>query len=172
MMDHREFEMIATSMPSVTIYSDGSYKPALGTGGYGSIAVCGGYVQFFYGGYYDVSNNAMELNGALAPIRCLTTPCNVLIVSDSQYLVNGINKWVSGWHANNWRKSDGGMVQNCELWQEMYQHMQVHLISARWRRGHTAGNFDNTIADQFACIGAYSEARQDIPMHLLDISRA
>ena len=172
MNEFREQNVIAASMPSVTIYSDGSFKPQLGTGGYGSIAVCGGFTQFFYGGFYDVSNNAMELGGALAPIRCLNRPCRVLVVSDSQYLVNGINKWVSTWHANKWRKSDGGPIQNLELWQEMYQYMQIHLISAQWRRGHTAGNFDNTIADQFACIGAYKEARRDIPPHLLDIARA
>lgn len=172
MTEQQEEGLIVSSMPYVTIYSDGSYKPQLGTGGYGSIAVCGNETRFFYGGYYDVSNNAMELMAALMAIRSLATHCRILIISDSKYLVNGINSWVSGWHANGWTKADGRPVQNKELWEEMWMHMQQHLIKAIWKRGHQDSNFDNTVCDQFACIGAYKEAKMNIPSHLLDIRRS
>lgn len=170
MTDAREFDLQASTMPSVTIYSDGSFKPELGTGGYGSIMTCNGYSQFFYGGFVGTSNNAMELSAVLSPMRVLDRPCRVTIISDSKYVVDGINGWMIKWHANNWRKSDGGPIKNEALWREMYYFSQHHLLQAVWVKGHS-GNFSNAVCDQFACIGAYNAAGAAIPPHLIDINR-
>lgn len=170
MTDAREYDLQCSVMPSVTIYSDGSFKPELGTGGYGSIMTCNGYSQFCYGGFVGTSNNAMELQGAIAALRMLDRPCRVTIVSDSRYLVDGINSWMIGWKANNWRKSDGGPIKNEALWREMYNFSQHHLLVGLWVKGHS-GNFSNAVCDQFACIGAYQVAGAAIPPHLIDINR-
>lgn len=170
MTDSQEFDLHCSAMPSVTIYSDGSFKPMIGTGGYGTIMLCNGYSRFFYGGFVGTSNNAMELLGALTAIRALDRPCRINIISDSKYVVDGINGWMVNWAANNWRKSDGGVVANCELWKEMYYFSQHHVIHATWIKGH-AGNFNNAVCDQFACIGAYGAANMSIPPHLLSPER-
>lgn len=170
MTDAQEFDLQCTAMPSVTIYSDGSFKPALGSGGYGTIMTCNGYSRFFYGGFVGTSNNAMELLGAISAIRVLNRPCRITIISDSQYVVNGINGWMHGWAANDWRKSDNGRIANVELWKELYMYSQHHIMNAVWIKGH-AGNFSNAVCDQLACIGSYKVANTAIPPHLLSINR-
>lgn len=164
----QEFDLQASAMPAVTIYSDGSFKPALGTGGYGTIMTCNGYSRFFYGGFVGTSNNAMELMGTLSALRALTCPCRITIMSDSQYVVKGINDYLLKWKANNWRKSDGGVIANRELWIEMFHYTQYHIINAVWVKGHSAC-FGNSICDNLATIGTYRVAGiEDIPGGLLD----
>ena len=170
MTDRQELDLQLSALPRVTIYSDGSFKPALGTGGYGTIMTCNGYSRFFYGGFVGTSNNAMELMGVLVALRELTCPCLVNIISDSRYVVDGISRWLLGWKANGWRKADGGVVANCELWKEMFRFSQIHVLHANWIKGH-AGNFSNATCDQLACIGAYGVTGAEIPSHLLSINR-
>ena len=69
MTDAQEFELQCSTMPSVTIYSDGSFKPDLNTGGYGTIMTCNGHSVFLYGGFIGTSNNAMELQAVLSGIE-------------------------------------------------------------------------------------------------------
>lgn len=167
MTDSQEYDLQCLSMPSVTIYSDGSFKPDLHTGGYGSIMTCNGYSQFFYGGYVQCSNNAMELLAVLVAIRALMVPCRITIISDSKYVVDGLNSYLRSWVANGWKKSNGGMIANEALWREMWYYCQHHVISATWVKGH-ATNFSNSICDNLASIGAYAVSGACIPDHLLN----
>ena len=170
MTDAQEFELQCSTMPSVTIYSDGSFKPDLNTGGYGTIMTCNGHSMFLYGGYINRSNNSMELEAVLVGLRMLNTPCRVNVISDSKYVVDGINSWMLHWQANGWRKSDGGPIKNEQLWRELHHFAQIHVLSAVWIKGH-AGNFGNAICDQFASIAAYDVAGIPVPPHLIDIKR-
>lgn len=170
MTDIREYDLQCSSMPSVTIYSDGSYKPDMNTGGYGTIMTCGGQSLFLYGGFVGCSNNAMELMGALSALRRLNRPCRVTIFSDSKYVVDGINSWMLGWKVNGWRRSDGGKIKNEELWKELFQYSQIHVISGVWIKGHS-GNFSNATCDQLACIAAYHTAGIPVPAKLIDAKR-
>ena len=170
MTEAQEYNLQCLSLPSVTIYSDGSFKPTLGTGGYGTIMTCNGYTRFFYGGFVGTSNNAMELLGAITALRVLDRPCRVNVISDSQYVVQGINGWMHGWAANDWKKRDGSRVANEELWKELYRFSQHHIRSATWIKGH-AGNFSNAVCDHFATIGSYSAAGIPVPPHLISINR-
>lgn len=166
MTEQQEFDLVSSGMPSVTIYSDGAYKPALGTGGYGSIMMCNGFVKFCYGGFVGTSNNAMELLGAITPMRLLNQPCRVTIISDSQYLVKGLNEYLSHWVANGWRKADGGKIANETLWREMWLLCQTHIVSAHWVKGHST-NYNNSVCDNLASIGTYKVCGVQIPNHLL-----
>ena len=167
MTDAREFDLQASTMPSVTIYSDGSFKPELGTGGYGSIMTCNGYSQFLYGGFTNVSNNVMELNAVLSGLRLLTCPCKVTIITDSKYVSDGINLYLRSWVANGWKRSNGGSIANESLWREMWYYCQHHIVTATWVKGHS-NNFGNSICDNLATIGAHSVANVRIPDHLLN----
>lgn len=170
MTDAQEYELQCSTMPSVTIYSDGSFKPDLNSGGYGTIMTCNGHSMFLYGGFIGTSNNAMELQAVLVGLRMLQCPCRVNIISDSKYVVDGLNSWMMHWQANGWRKSDGGPIKNEQLWRELYNFAQIHVITGVWIKGH-AGNFSNATCDQFASVGAYCAAGLEVPPHLIDIKR-
>lgn len=162
----QEFELQCSAMPSVTIYSDGSFKPVLNTGGYGTIMTCNGCTRFLYGGYVGVSNNVMELMGVVSALRLLDRPCRINVISDSKYVVNGINHWMNSWAANGWKKHDGSKIANEELWKELYCFSTHHIISAEWIKGHS-GNFSNAVCDNFASIAAYKVAGIPVPYQLL-----
>ena len=167
----QEDDAFVSSMPSVEVYTDGGFRTKIGTGGYGAVAYCGPYHQFFYGGFHDVSNNQMEIQAVLAVLRSLNCRCRVHIVSDSQYVVNSINGWVMGWRNNGWMTRQGAPVANREMWEEMWGYMQYHLITAEWKRGHSEGNTLNTMCDHLAAIGMYKEAHLAIPRAVLDPRR-
>lgn len=162
----QEIDLQCAALPSVTIYSDGSFKPALNTGGYGTIMTCNGFTKFLYGGFVGTSNNAMELLGAISAIRLLDRPCRINIISDSKYVVDGVNCWMHGWASNDWRKRDGSRVANEELWRELFMFSQHHIISATWVKGH-ATCFSNSICDNLASIATYHVAGVPVPYNLL-----
>lgn len=95
----------------------------------------------------NTTNNQMELLGAIRALNYLheymnnkfpTEKLNVIVTSDSQYLVKGMNEWLSGWKKKGWRDSSGNIVKNIELWKELdkinrYSNL---IITFNWIRGH------------------------------------
>ena len=175
MTDEEEFSLISGNLPSVTIYSDGGSRNApVFCGGYGSIMVCGRNVLFSYGGHHNTTNNYEELSAVLASLRQLTQPCRILVVSDSRYVCDGINKgWLSGWVMNGWKTSQGKPVQNRELWEQIWYYCQHHLISCQWIKGHNlTADKSNQTCDHLATIGMFKAANMAVPAHLIASSRA
>lgn len=97
----------------------------------------------------DTTNNRMELSAALKGLEALTKPCQVRIVSDSQYVLKGLDSWMDGWKRKGWRKADGHPVLNVELWQALDQQRRIHHIETEWVRGH-AGHPENERVDKLA----------------------
>lgn len=147
-------------MRTVTIWSDGSYRREIDRGGYAALLYCDGNAKLHFGEEYNTTVNRMELKAAIDSLKLLTEPCKVQIYSDSQYLVNGIQKWLSNWKKRNWISSSGQPVQNQDLWQEMDRLMSYHQIQARWVKGHSRKNDlnsdSNRFVDHFAYNGAHS----------------
>ncbi len=139
----------------VTIYSDGSAKGNPGNGGYGTILQYIGKNNELFElelteGYRLTTNNRMELLGAIVGLEALNKPCDVEIVSDSQYLVNAFEKnWIGSWQRNNWRKSDKSPVLNTDLWKRLLIAMEPHNVSFKWIKGH-AGHPENERCDKMA----------------------
>ncbi len=96
----------------------------------------------------DTTNNRMALRSAIEGLGALTRPCHVRFVSDSQYLVKGINEWLPGWKRRGWKRK-GGPIENLELWQRLDRELQRHRVDARWVRGHT-GHPENEYANHLA----------------------
>ena len=115
----------------ITLYSDGSSLGNPGPGGYGGILEYQGRTKEYSGGEPHTTNNRMELRGVIEGLRLLKEPCEVEIISDSSYVVNGINKWLANWVAKNFVK-----VKNVDLWQEYITLAAPHNIRATWVRGH------------------------------------
>ena len=131
-------------MKKITLFSDGSALGNPGPGGYGVVLRFGDKEKELFGGEAHTTNNRMELLGAIEGLRALKEPCEVEIISDSSYVVKGINEWLV-----NWIKRDFKKVKNQDLWKEYIKVSKSHKIVATWVRGHD-GHIENERCDKLA----------------------
>ena len=134
----------------VVIYSDGgcSYNP--GPGGYGVVLLHGDNRVELCGGFARTTNNRMELIGCIKGLEALDRPCPAHIYTDSQYVVNGIEKgWAKKWRANNWKRSGNEPAENPDLWTRLLDLCEKHDVRFHWVRGHD-GNTENERCDVLA----------------------
>lgn len=131
-------------MKKITLFSDGSALGNPGPGGYGAILRYGDKERIISGGEAHTTNNRMELLGVIEGLRALKEPCDVTIISDSSYVIKGINEWLEGWIKRNFAK-----VKNPDLWQEYIRVSQPHQIHGVWVRGHN-GHPENEQCDLIA----------------------
>ena len=136
-------------MKNITIFSDGSSLGNPGPGGWGTILKYNGHVKELSGGNPNTTNNQMELLGAIKGLEALKEPCKVTIISDSKYVVQGINEWLKNWIKNNWKTAAKKAVKNVELWQRYVEVSKIHQIEAVWVKGH-AGHEENERCDFLA----------------------
>ena len=137
-------------MKKVEIYTDGACKGNPGPGGYGAVLVYAGHEKEFSGGEAETTNNRMELLAAIVALSALKEPCEVVLTSDSKYLVDAITKkWVYGWRDKKWKKSDGKMALNIDLWEKILELLDVHKVTFNWIKGH-AGHPYNERCDALA----------------------
>jgi len=133
----------------VEIFCDGACSGNPGPGGYGAILRCGGHVKELNGGARETTNNRMEMTAAIEALRQLTRPCQVLITTDSQYLVKGMTEWIAGWQRKGWRNSKKEPVLNKDLWELLLALTASHSVQWKWVRGHD-GHVENERCDQLA----------------------
>ena len=145
-------------MKHVNIYTDGACRGNPGRGGWGAILVYGTVEKELSGGEPMTTNNRMELSGVIAALSALKEPCDVTLTTDSQYVVNAIEKgWLEGWRKNNWRKSDKSQVLNVDLWQQLISQLDKHTVNFVWVKGHNGHPYNErcdtlatAVADSFA----------------------
>ena len=133
----------------VVIYTDGSCKGNPGPGGWGVLLVYKGVEKELWGGDPSTTNNRMELMAAIAGLIALTRPCSVKLVTDSQYVMKGIQEWLPNWKKRGWKTASKEPVKNADLWQKLDEEVNRHQVSWQWVRGHT-GHPGNEKADQLA----------------------
>ena len=137
------------SLKKVVIHTDGACSGNPGPGGWGAILDYAGTRRELFGGEAVTTNNRMELLAAIEALRALKQPCAVEMHVDSQYVKDGITKWIHGWKRNGWKTSDKKPVKNVELWQALDEAVARHDIAWHWVKGH-AGHGDNERADELA----------------------
>lgn len=140
-------------MTEVELFTDGACKGNPGPGGWGALIRSGKHEKELSGGERLTTNNRMELMAAIAGLNALTRPCRVTLSTDSNYVKDGITKWIHGWRRNGWRTADKKPVKNVELWQALEEATQRHQVEWRWVKGH-AGHPDNERADRLASAAA------------------
>jgi ribonuclease HI len=134
----------------VTIYTDGACSRNPGPGGWGAILTSGEFEMELIGGWEDTTNNQMELMAAISALEVLKSPQALVdIYTDSQYVRNGIMKWIHDWKANGWRTADKKPVKNIDLWQRLDKAREIHKVEWHWVKGHS-GHFENERVDQLA----------------------
>ena len=134
---------------NVIIYTDGACKGNPGVGGWGAILNYSDSSKSIYGYEENTTNNRMELMAAIKALSVLKIKSNVVIYTDSKYLMDGINTWIHSWKKNSWKTSNKKNVKNIDLWKKIDELDSVHLIEWKWVKGHS-GDLGNETADSLA----------------------
>jgi ribonuclease HI len=134
---------------SVIIHTDGACSGNPGPGGWGAVLQYGSTVRELKGGAALTTNNQMELTAAIEALTALKRACTVELHTDSNYVKDGLTKWIHGWKQNGWRTKDKKPVKNVELWQALDAATQRHTINWHWVKGHN-GDLMNERADELA----------------------
>ncbi len=144
-----------TQTEHITIYTDGACQGNPGPGGWGALLIYNEHEKELFGGEKETTNNRMELSAVIHALNSLKSSCTITLYTDSNYVKDGITKWIHNWKKNNWRNSQRKPVKNSDLWQELDQASQRHTIEWKWVKGH-AGNYGNEKADMLANKGVPS----------------
>ncbi len=142
-------------MKKVEIYTDGACSGNPGPGGWGAVLryrSANGQVfeKELSGGDAATTNNRMELTAFIEAVGLLKEPCEIRYCSDSQYVINGLEKgWAKSWRARGWKKADKSPALNPDLWARALELAERHRITYVWVKGH-AGHPENERCDQLA----------------------
>ena len=136
-------------MKRVQLITDGACLGNPGPGGWACILRFGQLSKELSGSVRHTTNNRMELTAAIEGLRALKEPCEVEVVTDSEYLKNGITQWIHGWKRNGWRTSAKKPVVNQDLWQALDELCRVQTVAWTWTKGH-ANHADNNRCDELA----------------------
>ena len=141
-------------MKKVEIYTDGACSGNPGPGGWGAVLRYRSgekvYEKELSGGDAATTNNRMELTAFIEALGLLKEPCEVHYCSDSQYVINGLEKgWAKSWRARGWKKADKSPALNADLWAKALELAEKHTITYIWVKGH-AGHPENERCDQLA----------------------
>jgi ribonuclease HI len=135
---------------AVTIFCDGGCKPNPGAGAWAAILRCGETEKELTGGERQTTNNRMELTAVTRALEALNQPCDVTIVTDSEYLANAFRqKWIDNWKRNGWKTAAKEPVKNKDLWVALDALISKHRITWEWTKGH-AGHEENERCDVLA----------------------
>ncbi|HLY55268.1 MAG TPA: ribonuclease HI [Stellaceae bacterium] len=138
--------------PAVDIFTDGACSGNPGPGGWGAILRWGEVEKELSGWENPTTNNRMEMTAAAAALEALKRPAAVRLHTDSQYLRDGITRYVAAWQRNGWKTADKKPVKNVDLWLRLLEAMKPHKVEWLWVKGH-AGHPENERADALARAG-------------------
>ena len=138
-----------SELSEVEVFTDGACRRNPGPGGWAAILRYRATEKEVGGFEPDTTNNRMEMTAAIAGLEALKRPCRVRLYSDSQYLRDGITKWMEGWKKRGWRTADKQPVKNIDLWQRLDAASARHEVTWIWVRSHS-GHPENERADALA----------------------
>jgi ribonuclease HI len=134
---------------TVEIFTDGACRGNPGPGGWGVLLIYGDHRKTLHGGEPETTNNRMELRAAIEALNALNGERDVVLNTDSKYVMEGIKNWLPGWKKRGWKTSSRKPVKNQDLWRELEEAVSKHNIKWHWVRGHT-GVPGNEEADALA----------------------
>lgn len=141
------------SVKKIQLITDGACLGNPGPGGWAALLRFGAHKKEIFGFEPHTTNNRMELKAAIEGLRTLKEHCEVEVVTDSQYVKNGITTWIVSWKKKNWMTSQKKPVVNRDLWEELDHQVSRHTMKWSWTKGH-ASHEDNNRADELASLAA------------------
>ena len=142
-------------MKSIYIYTDGACRGNPGAGGWAALLVYGSHEKVLCGGDKNTTNNRMELTAAIQALTAIKQDKLkgekhiIYLTTDSLYLKQGIETWLTEWKQNGWRTANKKAVKNQDLWMKLDQLNSRLQIKWQWVRGHN-GHPENERVDQIA----------------------
>ena len=136
-------------MNRIEIFTDGACRGNPGKGGWGVMIRSDGLEESLYGGDLSTTNNIMELTAAIKALEHIPENSNVVLTTDSKYVMQGITEWIKNWKIRNWKTASKKPVLNKELWKRLDNLTNLHSVEWKWVKGHS-GHRENEIADQLA----------------------
>lgn len=121
----------------VILFTDGACTKNPGPGGYGAVLLYGNQRKEISGGFRRTTNNRMEMMACIMGLKQLKRPSQVIIFSDSRYVVEGMSdKKAAKWQAAGWQRGSNQKVENADLWEELLRLCALHQVEFFWVRGH------------------------------------
>ena len=130
----------------VEIFTDGACRENPGPGGWAALLRCGDQERWLSGAAAQTTNNRMELMAAIEALGALESPCLARLTTDSEYVRQGITRWMSRWKANGWRTAARQPVKNRDLWERLDALAERHDVDWVWVKGHS-GHAENEAVD-------------------------
>lgn len=143
----------------VAMFTDGACRGNPGPGGWGVVLRYGDKEKEMHGGEPETTNNRMELMAAIAGLEALREPCQVVLTTDSRYVMDGVTQWMPNWKKRGWKTASKQPVKNVDLWQRLDAATAPHDIDWQWVKGHS-GHPENERADALANKGIDEMNRQ------------
>ena len=152
----------AKPLKKVDLITDGSCLGNPGKGGWACVLRYKEFSKEIYGAEPHTTNNRMELTAAVRGLAALKERCDVVIVTDSNYVKNGISTWIHNWKRRGWMTADKKPVVNQDLWQMLDEQNSRHNTTWEWTKGH-ASHADNNRCDELAQQAARQQISQLAP---------
>ncbi len=147
-------------MKHVQLITDGACRGNPGKGGWACILRFGEHKREIFGCEPHTTNNRMELTAAIEGLKRLKESCSVEIITDSEYLKNGITSWIHGWKRKGWKSAGGKPIKNQDLWMLLDEEVSSHTTQWKWTKGH-ASHEDNNRCDELAARAADEQISSD-----------
>lgn len=154
---------VNASPPLVELYTDGACSGNPGPGGWAYLLRhrASNTEREDSGGDRQTTNNRMELQAVIEGLRALSRASSVDLYSDSQYVLNGLKEWMTGWKKRGWKTASKQPVKNVELWQILDELKTTHEIRYHWVRGHNE-HPENERCDELAVAARDAAARGEV----------
>ena len=142
--------MTNQTVNEIEIFTDGACSGNPGPGGWGAILRYKGTEKELSGGEPETTNNRMELTAVIEALSALKRECNIVLHTDSRYVMDGVQEWLPNWKKNNWKTTNKkSAVKNVDLWQKLDSLLSKHRIRWIWIKGHN-GHPENERCDKLA----------------------
>jgi len=133
----------------IIIYTDGACKGNPGKGGWGVVIIDNNISKELSGSSNNTTNNIMEMTAAIEALSYFKSSKDILIFTDSKYVLLGITEWVHNWKSNNWVNKKKEQIKNKTLWLELDRLNDFHSVEWKWVKAHN-GDRGNERADYLA----------------------
>ena len=140
---------MSETINTVEIFTDGACRGNPGPGGWAALLRHNEEEKMISGAVEQSTNNRMELTAAIEGLEQLKRSMEVILTTDSQYVKDGITKWIEGWKKKGWITSQKKPVKNVDLWKRLDEAAATHRVEWKWVKGHS-GHRENEMVDQAA----------------------